>query len=126
MFDRYQKIIEDHKHLLPKNFTIRQFPFSSCPDTFDAGNEKTNTENSTGNNTIHSNSHENLKSCSNEQKSSEDEDIDDMNNNLNKRFYHVFKKNELDELVKSFSTSLSIYESYYDHGNWCICAIKNK
>ena len=33
--ERYQKIIEDHKNILPKNFTIRQFPYSSCQDTFD-------------------------------------------------------------------------------------------
>lgn len=45
-------------------------------------------------------------------------------NQSNKRFYHVFKRDELDDLIKSHCSSLKIYDSYYDHGNWCICAIK--
>lgn len=148
VFDRYQKIIDEHKHLLPKNFTIRQFPFSSCQDTFELSHEKKITEKAAvySSNSVpaeisnsnddklpqkHSISDENLKPCSNEEnlesnKTEEENNTEDMNNDLNKRFYHVFKKNELDDLVKNFSPSLKIYDSYYDHGNWCICAIKKK
>jgi hypothetical protein len=53
----------------------------------------------------------------------EDEELDDQNTD-NKRFYHVFKKNELDCLIKEYCQELIIYDSYYDHGNWCICALK--
>lgn len=49
--------------------------------------------------------------------------FEDMNQS-NKRFYHVFRRNELDDLIKNSCSSLKIYDSYYDHGNWCICAIK--
>jgi alkylated DNA repair protein alkB family protein 8 len=60
----------------------------------------------------------------------------DIDKNLNeakqtvvyKRFYHVFKKGELEELVseckQELSTSLEIKDSYYDHENWCIEILK--
>jgi ubiquinone/menaquinone biosynthesis C-methylase UbiE len=37
-------------------------------------------------------------------------------NIIGKRFYHVFKQNELEELIDK---SLK-YESFYEKGNWCI------
>lgn len=35
------------------------------------------------------------------------------------RFYHVFKKGELEALCRMVGGS-EICESYYDEGNWCI------
>ncbi len=94
---RYKKIIEEHKSILPKDFTIRKFPNSSCTKTFDQ-NESSSS-----------------KTISNSDNASQD---------CNKRFYHVFKENELNELMKNHCEELNIYSSYYDHGNWCICATK--
>lgn len=34
------------------------------------------------------------------------------------RYYHVFKKDELDSMLKMIP-KLTIVESYYDRGNWC-------
>ncbi len=40
------------------------------------------------------------------------------------RFYHVFKKGELEELIneiqKEMSIQIEVLNSYYDHENWCI------
>lgn len=36
-----------------------------------------------------------------------------------KRYYHVFKKGELEDLVMDIE-GLKIIESYYDHANWCV------
>lgn len=40
-----------------------------------------------------------------------------------KRFYHVFMKDELSELVQNVRT-LKILTHYYDHGNWVVKAEK--
>ena len=62
----------------------------------------------------------------------------DIDKNLNeakqtvvyKRFYHVFKKGELEELVKECEhetkTPIEIKDSYYDHENWCIEILKKQ
>lgn len=39
------------------------------------------------------------------------------------RFYHVFKKGELESLFKKID-NVKILESYYDDGNWCVIAQK--
>ena len=39
------------------------------------------------------------------------------------RYYHVFKKGELEELVKKVE-SVSIVKSYYDRDNWCVICEK--
>lgn len=41
-----------------------------------------------------------------------------------KRYYHVFKKGELEDLIKELNLA-DIVESYYDHANWCV-KIKKK
>ena len=42
-----------------------------------------------------------------------------------KRFYHVFMKDELSELVKNVR-GLKVLTQYYDHGNWIVKAEKRK
>jgi hypothetical protein len=42
-----------------------------------------------------------------------------------KRFYHVFIKDELSELVQSVR-ALKVLTQYYDHGNWVVKAEKRK
>lgn len=44
------------------------------------------------------------------------------NSTVYHRYYHVFKKNELDNLLETFN-NIEIIESYYDHANWC-CLVK--
>jgi ubiquinone/menaquinone biosynthesis C-methylase UbiE len=39
------------------------------------------------------------------------------------RYYYVFKKNELEDLVKNFN--IEILESYYEAGNWGVVMKKN-
>ncbi|KAK2165889.1 hypothetical protein LSH36_44g01069 [Paralvinella palmiformis] len=41
-----------------------------------------------------------------------------------KRFYHVFRQRELDELIAKRVHSLRIVQSFYDHANWCVVAEK--
>lgn len=114
-FEQYKKIFESHKQILPRDFTIRQFPRSSCEDTF---NDEDNTMN-------HLNDGDDKNTDLNDCQASEKERVEeDVNNNDNKRFYHVFKQSELDDLIRENCPGLVIYDSYYDHGNWCICASK--
>ena len=40
------------------------------------------------------------------------------------RYYHVFRKGELGDLVRSATPNASIVEEYYDHENWCVLAEK--
>lgn len=37
---------------------------------------------------------------------------------LIKRYYHVFKKGELEDLIKDLP--IKIVDTYYDHANWCV------
>ena len=53
---------------------------------------------------------------------------DTRSNPSNKRFYHVFKRGELEILIEEASKTivgLKIVKSYYDHGNWCAIVQKN-
>ena len=36
-----------------------------------------------------------------------------------KRYYHMFKNGELEDLIKEIP-ELEIEESFYDHANWCV------
>ncbi|KAI6659072.1 hypothetical protein LOD99_14748 [Oopsacas minuta] len=40
------------------------------------------------------------------------------------RYYHVFRENELRELVDKFVSEVRVIDSYYDHENWCVMAVK--
>ena len=40
------------------------------------------------------------------------------------RYYHVFKKKELVQLIQNHEPSLRIVQSCYDHANWCVVAEK--
>ncbi|RNA39036.1 putative tRNA methyltransferase 9 [Brachionus plicatilis] len=139
---KYKKIIDEHKDLLPKNFTIRKFPHSSCQDTFenceDTVDHKEKSDLSLSISSLSASSASPVNQCSPANNQTDgfiqsqsnddpnDDDAEDRDNSLNKRFYHVFRKNELDNMVKQHCPELVIYESYYDHGNWSICARKEK
>ena len=41
------------------------------------------------------------------------------------RYYHVFYKGELEDLINKASSEVEIIKSYFDHANWC-CIIKKK
>jgi len=145
--ERYKQIIEEHKDKLPDNFTIRRFPGSSCAGTF----SDLSTAIQTGEMTSASSSasltpspihpynptqlvadsgEENGLNSSTSSKSSlagsSSNFFDDHLNRNNKRFYHVFRQDELDDLIRTYCVDLRIYDSYYDHGNWCICAQKEE
>ena len=40
------------------------------------------------------------------------------------RYYHVFREKELKELVEKHVSNVTVVDSYYDHDNWCIAAVK--
>ena len=44
------------------------------------------------------------------------------NSTVYHRYYHMFKKDELEDLLRNFD-NIEIVESYYEHANWC-CVIK--
>lgn len=54
--------------------------------------------------------------------SQEQDELDDKESY--KRFYHVFKEDELMALIEKHVKSLHVIESYYDHANWCVVAEK--
>jgi hypothetical protein len=175
--ESYQRIIEDYKECLPKDFTIRHFPHSSCSDTFEKSNTTVTSSQSTHEineklndlkfgdqqrdelmscasthsssqfttfsnvcSTTNKSSFDNLESSQTVDFSSKlntqlNQNVPESNacvnrtnmaqeNSSNQRFYHVFKRNELDNLIQTHCANLVIYNSYYDHGNWCICAKK--
>lgn len=172
-FERYRQIIDEHKDKLPENFTIRRFPSSSCPDTFQdepielqssvaisITAESTSSPSLTPSpiqqyaptvtNNLHPNDNDDAflnSSTKSEPAQPTQETLNDSSslsystngfdppempsstflgdlNHSNKRFYHVFRQGELDSLVKIYCPSLKVYETYHDHGNHCICAIK--
>ena len=41
------------------------------------------------------------------------------------RYYHVFYKGELEDLINKTGDDVEIIKSYFDHANWC-CVIKKK
>ena len=41
------------------------------------------------------------------------------------RYYHVFKKGELEELIEQID-GLEIERSFYDHANWCVILLKTQ
>ena len=41
------------------------------------------------------------------------------------RYYHVFYKGELEDLINKTGDNVEIIKSYFDHANWC-CIIKKK
>ncbi|CAG0893027.1 unnamed protein product [Darwinula stevensoni] len=41
-----------------------------------------------------------------------------------RRFYHLFRKEELDSLIQKYVQNLHIISSYRDHSNWCVIAEK--
>ncbi len=94
--DYYNNILNTNK-ALPKEFQIRQFPMSSCVNTFtgDSSNHLLN-----------------------------EIDTKIPTNYSLRRYYHVFKAYELDSLINETCDDLFIYKSFYDHGNWCVCGEK--
>lgn len=40
------------------------------------------------------------------------------------RYYHVFKRGELDQLIEKYVESLHVVSSYYDQASWCVVAEK--
>ena len=40
------------------------------------------------------------------------------------RYYHVFRKGELGDLVHMAIPTANVAEEYYDHENWCVLAEK--
>lgn len=48
---------------------------------------------------------------------------DKKNNKISQRFYHLFEKNEFEDLLSNFST-IKILDSAYDKDNWNVIFIK--
>ncbi|KAE8627319.1 hypothetical protein XENTR_v10006939 [Xenopus tropicalis] len=40
------------------------------------------------------------------------------------RYYHIFRKGELIELIEKFVPELHVVQTYFDHSNWCVVAEK--
>jgi len=69
---------------------------------------------------------ETVKEKEEDKKSEKDEEeIEDYQVNegkktvVYKRYYHMFKHGELEELIKEIP-EVEIEESFYDHANWCV------
>ena len=54
------------------------------------------------------------------------EQVENVESKTFLRYYHVFKEGELESLIlEHLSEQLTIIESYYDQGNWCVILEKN-
>lgn len=65
------------------------------------------------------------KTCNDEKTSKNNEDFvinEVKNTKIYKRYYHIFKQGELEELINRVK-SVKIIHSYFDHANWC-CIIQ--
>jgi hypothetical protein len=182
--DTYKQILEEHKDVLPKDFTLRQFPHSSLQSDEPPVNEVTaptrslsktsdpteleiveNSKNGQKQDLLSVSSSslspspvsqispsvdttsgqfselsdskcsppkpafdgtEQFQGKTDATAAEKDDDLVDFENISNKRFYHVFTRNELDCLIRIHCPDLVVYDSYYDHGNWCVCARKKK
>ena len=64
-----------------------------------------------------------------ESQEKESEDLTKLNKEkktvVYKRYYHVFKENELEDLVNQFQ-DVEITDRYYDHANWVVRVKKLK
>jgi hypothetical protein len=111
-FEHYKRMFQPKQVVAPKDFASRHFPCSSetCEKTFASGNAAGSGDGKDGGSDLPEGD-----GCLEEEGDY---------NNLNKRYYHVFRRNELDDLIRESCPGLVIYDSYYDHGNWCICALK--
>jgi len=49
----------------------------------------------------------------------------EKNSTVYHRYYHMFKKDELESLLKTFN-NIEIEKSYYDNSNWCCICRKTK
>jgi len=107
LYEKYKWIIDEYRSILPKTSLICKLENDENTKGFDH-----KTENLVGR-------------CEGEKTSEVDQD-DCTENVSNKRFYHVFKKEELNQIIFENCKDLVIYDSFYDHGNWCICALKLK
>ncbi len=133
-YEKCKLIMDEYKGKLPKNFSIRKFPFSSYENTFDDDDEDDINKSKLIDSTFHiacpdrtdpSQVGEPLEAVSQcESETSKSDEPAYKENISNKRFYHVFKKDELNEMIAEYCNDLDIYDTYYDHGNWCICACK--
>lgn len=45
-------------------------------------------------------------------------------NNKCFRYYHIFKKGELKELIENYIPELHVEKTFFDHSNWCVVAEK--
>lgn len=52
--------------------------------------------------------------------------VKDDKNPVHHRYYHVFDKGELEDLVSLLDPPPQILDSYYDQGNWVVKIMKDK
>ncbi|CAH2225081.1 probable tRNA methyltransferase 9B [Pelobates cultripes] len=48
----------------------------------------------------------------------------ESSNNKCFRYYHIFKKGELKELIENYVPELHVVTDFFDHSNWCVVAEK--
>jgi len=57
--------------------------------------------------------------------SAKEEQLQQMGYRTYQRYYHVFKKGELSELIEQSGQPMTVTKDYYDHENWCVVAVKD-
>ncbi|XP_073469429.1 probable tRNA methyltransferase 9B isoform X1 [Aquarana catesbeiana] len=67
-----------------------------------------------------------MKLCSNsDTKCKKDQQIPTIDNTDYLRYYHIFKQNELGDLIEQYIPELLVVSTFYDHSNWCVVVEKN-
>lgn len=92
----------DSMILVPKEFRVREFPASSLFSVSKVLNGKVS---------VHK--RDCVSHSTNPARSRDD------------RFYHVFKRGELENLIKSSKSNLVVSKCYYTSGYWCATITKN-
>lgn len=87
---------------IPEEFQVREFPASSLFSLSKSANQNTARLNQRG--------------CRHQ--------MAGVEGSRDERFYHVFKRGELEEMVKSHIPSLTVTDTTYRSGHWCITLSK--
>ncbi|XP_018409507.1 PREDICTED: probable tRNA methyltransferase 9-like protein [Nanorana parkeri] len=51
-----------------------------------------------------------------------DQQVPPTDNTNYLRYYHIFKQNELSDLIQQYIPELLVVSTFYDHSNWCVIA----
>ncbi|KAM5181882.1 LOW QUALITY PROTEIN: putative tRNA methyltransferase 9B [Mantella aurantiaca] len=130
--DLLPKYIQDLENNTNKVTGLFTFPFTSisyCTSSEELGREIIKDLGHVPLPDLKSNCNEPIDSmlCSNSDAEWKEDQQNPQNDNTDYlRYYHIFKQNELGDLIEQCIPELLVVRTFYDHSNWCVIAKKNR